>query len=105
MRASGAGATRADGRKRGVVGLATGDRGDLVVEEVDERANDPGLRLTALAEEDDVMAGDDSVFDKGNDGLLEADDSREVLFSLLDARYEVLAHLLLDCLTLPAGFL
>ena len=51
------------------------------------------------------MAGDDSVFDKGNDGLLEADDSREVLFSLLDARYEVLAHLLLDCLTLPAGFL
>ena len=37
----------------------------------------PRLRLAALAEEDEVLAGDDRVLDRGQDGLVVADDARD----------------------------
>ena len=39
----------------------------------------PGLGLAALAEEDEVVAGQDRVLDGGDDRILVADDAREDL--------------------------
>ena len=89
-------AALADGLEGVVVDLAVADGGDFVVEEVDEGADEAGLGLAALAEEDDVLAGEDGVLDVREDGVLVADDAGEVLLALLDALDEVLAHLLLD---------
>ena len=77
--------------------------GDLVVEEVDEGADEAGLGLAALAEEDDVLAGEDGVLELRDDGLFVADDAGEVVCLLLDALDEVLAHLLLHGERLVAG--
>ena len=43
------------GVERIVVDLAAGDDRDLLVEQVHQRADDPRLRLAALAQEDDVL--------------------------------------------------
>src|SRR5206468_11677112 len=83
-------------RREGVViNLAAGDNGDFVVKEAHKRANEPRLGLAALAEEDDVLAGENGVLQVRQDGVLVANDPREVGLALLDAPNEVLAHLLL----------
>ena len=59
-------------------------------------AGEPGLRLAALAEQDDVLAGEDGVLDLRDDGLLVADEQREEGLARAHLLDEVLAHLLLD---------
>ena len=51
--------------------------GNRVVEERDERAEDARLRLTAQAEEDEVVPGEEGVDDLRHDGLLVADHALE----------------------------
>src|SRR5439155_24950599 len=66
------------------------------VRQRDQAWNQPALRLAALTEEDDVLAGQDRVFDLGNDRSLEADDAAEEFLAGLDLAHQVLAHLHLD---------
>ncbi len=96
-------AAAADGGERVVVDLAAGDDRYLLVEQVHERADQPGLGLPALAQEDDVLTGQDRVLQVREDRVLVADDAREVLLALLDARDQVLAHLLLHAQHPVAG--
>ena len=56
---------RADRRVRVVVELAAADDRDPLVEQADQQAGHPGLRLAAFAEEHDVVAGQDRVLDRG----------------------------------------
>ena len=70
-------AARADRRRRVVVDLAALDDGDPLVEQGGQRADEPGLALPALAEEDDVVPGEQGALELGADGLLEADDAGE----------------------------
>ena len=70
-------ARRADGRERIVVDLAAGQRGHLLVEQADQEPRHARLGLAALAQEDDVLAGQHGVLDLRHDGLLVADDAGE----------------------------
>ena len=70
--------------------------GHLLVEQVDQAARDARLRLAALAEQDDVLAGEDRVLELRDDGLLVADDAGEHLFAVAHLAHQVAAHLLLD---------
>ena len=45
---------------RMVVDLAAGDDRRPLVQQADQRADQPGLALAALAEQDDVVAGEDA---------------------------------------------
>ena len=91
------------GVERVVVDLAAGDDRDLVVQQVDQGADDAGLRLAALAEEDDVLAGEDRVLELRDDGVFEAEDAGEHVLALAHLVDQVAAHLLLDGLHLVAG--
>ena len=72
-----AAAAGADRRGRVVVDLAALDDGDPLVEQCGQRADEPGLALAALAEEHDVVAGEQGALELGPDGVLEADDAGE----------------------------
>ena len=87
---------------RVVVDLAAGDDRHPLVEQRGERADHAGLRLTTLAEEDHVVAGDERVLELGQDGVLVADDAFDERTSLGDARQRVGPHLLLDRARLPS---
>ena len=67
---------RADGRGRVVVELAAADDREPVVEQADQGAGHARLRLAALAEEDEVLAGEDRVLDGRHDRVVVADDRR-----------------------------
>ena len=62
---------------RVVIELPAGDDRQPRVEESDEQSRQPRLGLAALAEEDQVVPGQDRVLDRGNDRILVADDARE----------------------------
>ena len=67
-----------DGLRSGcVVDLAAGDDRRPLVEQADEGADQAGLALAALAEEDEVVAGEQRALELGQHGVLEADDARE----------------------------
>src|SRR5262249_36064630 len=85
--------------------LAARDDGHPLVEQLGERADHAGLRLAALAEEDDVVPGDERVLELRQDGVLVADDPVDELLALRDARDRVAAHLLLDRSRRPAALL
>jgi len=85
----------ADRLERIVVDLASGDRGQHGVEQRDERARDTRLRLATLAEEDDVLAGEDRVLDLGHDGLLVADDPFEEGLLARERDHEIRTQLFL----------
>ena len=87
---------RADGRQRVVVELATADDRQPRVEQADQQPRHPGLGLAALAEEDEVVTGQDRVLDRRDDRLLVADDAREDLRPDGQPLEEVGAKLLLD---------
>src|SRR5207248_5520122 len=87
------GADRREGR---VVDLAAREGGHLVVEQADEQTRHARLRLPALAEEHDVLAGEDRVLDLREDALLVADDPREDRLAALEPADQVVAQLLLD---------
>jgi hypothetical protein len=91
-RASGGG----DGREGIVVGLAAVQRGHLRVEEAHQEPRHPRLGLAALAEEDDVLAGEDGVLDLREHAVLVADDAGEQRLAVAQARDQVVAQLLLD---------
>ena len=60
-----------------VVEFAAVDDGDVFVQQVDHGADEAGFGLAALAQQDDVLAGQDGVFQLGDDGLLKANDAGE----------------------------
>ena len=64
-----------DRRVRVVVDLAAGDDRHPLVEQVGERADHAGLGLTALAEEDHVVTGEERVLELGQDGVLVPEDT------------------------------
>jgi len=70
------------------------------VEERGEGAEDARLGLSAEAEEDEVVAGEDGVDDLGDDGVVVADDAGEegLVFTSYGAEAgdEVVAELVLD---------
>ena len=84
------------GVERIVVDLAAGDCGHLLVQQIDQAARDARLGLAALAEEHDVLPGEDGVLDLRDDGLFIADDAGEDVFARAHLANQVLAHLLLD---------
>ena len=97
-------AAPADGTEGMIVDLAARDHGHEFVQQAHERAHDPALRLAALAEHDDVVAGDDRVGELGQDRVVVAHDAGEQLLAGAEAGQEVAAHLLLDRFALvPAG--
>ena len=87
------GADRREGR---VVDLAAREGGHLVVEQADEQTRHARFRLPALAEEHDVLAGEDRVLDLREDALLVADDPREDRLAALEPADQVVAQFLLD---------
>src|SRR5439155_21142271 len=89
-------ASAADGRVRVVVDLAAFDYRDLIVEEGDQRSDQPALGLAPLAEEDDVLAGEDGVLHLRYDRPLVADDPGEEFLTSLDLPDKILPHLFLD---------
>ena len=54
------------------------------------------LGLAALAEKDDVLAGQERVFDLRDDGFFETDDARELRFVRFELANQVLSQLFLD---------
>ena len=71
------GAADADRRVRVVVDLAAGDLGTPLVEQADQGAHQPGLALAALAEQHQVVAGQQGGLQLGQHGVVEADDAGE----------------------------
>ena len=90
-------------RVRVVVDLAAGDDRHPLVEQAGQRADDAGLRLTALAQEDDVVAGEQGVLELREDGLLVAEDAVEQRLTGGDAGDGVGPDLFLDRARPPAG--
>ena len=72
------------------------EHGGGIVEEGGEGADNAALGLATLAQQDDVLAGQDCILEGGNDGLIEALDAGEEGATLSYACNEVLAHLLAD---------
>src|SRR5206468_6558741 len=89
-----------DRGERVVVDLAAGYRRHLVVEQLDQETRHPGFGLAALAQEDDVLAGEDRVLDLRQHAFLVADDAPEESRALLEPRDQVVAQLLLHRLRL-----
>src|SRR6267154_87244 len=86
-------ASTANRRKRIVKDLAARKRRRVLVEQAGQRADDPRLRLPALAEKNHVMTGEHAVFDLRDYGFLVADDSRQDLLAAPQPREQILAHL------------
>jgi hypothetical protein len=59
-----------------VVDLRAGHDRQPLVEQADHGPDDPGLGLAPLAQQDDVVAGQDGVLQLGQDGVLEAEHAR-----------------------------
>src|SRR5262249_57713810 len=85
-----------------VVDLAARQHGNLFVEQPDQEPRDPRLGLTALAEKDDVLPGQDRVLDLRHDRIVVADDPRQERVAVPEPRDQIAASLLLDRLALPA---
>ena len=77
--------------------------GIVLVEQVDQAARQAGLGLAALAEEDDVLPGEDRVLDLRDDGLVVADDAREELIAPAHPGDQIGAHLFADRAGLVSG--
>ncbi len=94
----------ADRRERIVVNLAPGDDRNVVVEQIDQRAEDAALGLTAQAEQDEVVPRQDRVDDLRHDRLVVADDAREERRTRLQAIDQVPADFVLHRASAqPAG--
>ena len=93
----------ADGCEWVAIDLTAVHCGDRFVEQVHHVANEPGFCLSALAEQDYVLSGQNGVFELRDDGLIESDDPREQYIVVSYPGYQVFAHLLLDRKYLVAG--
>ena len=87
-----------------VVDLRPRDNRDRLIEQVDQAPRQSGLGLAALAEQDDVLPGQDRVFDLRNDCPVVANDAREELIAPSQPGNEVLAHLFTDRAGSVSGF-
>ena len=86
----------AQGPERVVVDLAAGDDRDGVVEQVRQLPEHARLGLSAQAEEEHVVLGEDGVLNLWDDGLIVADDAGKERFAGLETADEVMAHFLFD---------
>jgi hypothetical protein len=95
---------RADRRVRVVVDLAAGDHRRPLVEQPGDGAHQPGLALAALAEEHDVVAGEQGALQLGQHGVVEPDDAGERVTTCAQCRDQVGADLGLHAAVLqPLG--
>ena len=85
----------AERRQRVVVDLAARHDRDLLVEQIDEPAQDAALRLAAQAEQDEVVARQDRVDELRDDRFVVADDAGEQRLAGLQLPHEVVADFLL----------
>src|SRR5690606_19833707 len=93
----------ADRRVRVVVDLAALDHRGPLVEQAGDRADEPGLALTALPEEHHVVAGDQGALQERQHRVVEADDAGEAGLAAPEPLEEVLPDLGLDRpVTVPA---
>jgi hypothetical protein len=84
--------------------LGTLDDGRPLVEQASEGTQQPGLALSALAEEHDVVSGDQRPFELRQHGVLEAQDSGPNVAPLRERSQQVLPNLRLDAsLAVPGG--
>ena len=74
-----------------------------LVEQPGQRAQQPGLALTALAEHDDVMAGDERPFELRQHGGFEADDARPGIVAGPEFGQQVVPDLVLHAAQPMAG--
>ena len=75
-----------------------------LVEQADERAQQPGLALAALAEQHDVVAGDQRPLQLRDDGVVEAEDAGPRVAALGQRGQQVVADFGLDApLAMPGG--
>ena len=70
--------------------------GRPLVEQAADRADEPGLALAALAQQDDVVPGEQGALHVRQHGLVEADDAGEAILPGAHPRQQVLSDLLLD---------
>ncbi len=92
-----------DGVVRVVVDLGTGDDRHPLVEEIGETADHAGLRLPSLAQEDDVVAGEQRIFELRGDGALVAEHLGEQRLIGLDFGDGVAPQLLAQRHRLPTA--
>ena len=85
----------ADRLIRVVVDLAPLDHRDIFIKQADQLPHDPGLRLSAQPEEDDVVLGQDSIDERRDDRLVVADNAGKKLFFIPDFADEIRAHFVL----------
>ena len=90
------------GSERVVMQVAACDGRQPFVEQTYERADHSGLGLAPLAEEDHIVARQQSVLQRGDDGLLVAEHIREDGAPLSDGCDEVAADFFFDRRRLPA---
>ena len=74
-----------------------------LVEQADDRADQAGLALAALAEQHEVVAREQGALEVGQHGLVEPDDAWEPGVAAAQAGEEVGADLLLDGAVLVPG--
>ena len=70
----------ADGLKRIVVDFGAGDDRNALVEQIGELPNDAALGLPAQAQQDQIVARENCVYDLRDDRLVVADDAGEKSF-------------------------
>ena len=87
---------RGDRVQRVLVELGAGDHRGPLVEQLDQRADQPGLALAALAEQHHVVAGQDRPLDLGQHRVVVADDAGEARLTGAHPGQQVVAQLLLD---------
>ena len=79
-----------------VVDLAARDDRRPLVEQAGQGADQPGLTLAALAEQDDVVPGDQGPLEVGQDGLAEPDDAGKRVLARPHHGEQVVPDLFLD---------
>ena len=79
--------------------LGAGDDRRPLVEQADDRADQPGLALAALAEQDDVVPGEQGALEVGQHGLVEADDAGEPVVArrIRGSRFSRISSLTVRC--------
>ncbi len=98
-----AAAARARRAQRVVADLAALDDGAPLVEQPAEGAHEAGLALAALAEEHEVVAGEQRRLELGQHGVVEADHAGEGVLAGTQPGEQVVAELRLDAAVLVAG--
>src|SRR5262249_16718406 len=83
----------ADWLKRVVIDLTTGNDWNHLIEQINKTPRHTCLRLTTLAEKNDVLPRENRIFDLWKHRLFISNDPREQFFALPDLLDEILAHL------------